>query len=122
MVYVLCACLLKCIFMKFGISLEGGGGSVTDLIRPICKIGCILGNFAKKALNLAQIGCFSAENGIIEGSQNCVFLGIENSDFLESGRHIHVQNLGALNHVQHLWKYSSEVSITQCRPMKSPEL
>ncbi len=50
-----------------------GKSSVTDLIRPICKIGCILGNFAKKALNLAQIGCFSAENGIIEGSQNCVF-------------------------------------------------
>ena len=29
--------------------------------------------FSRKTPNLAQIGCFCAENGIIEGSQNCFF-------------------------------------------------
>ena len=38
---------------------------VTYPMRPICKIGCILENLAKKAwLNLPQIGCFLQKNGI----------------------------------------------------------
>ncbi len=35
-----------------------GRVSIPDLIRPICKIWCILENFAKKAPNLLQIGRF----------------------------------------------------------------
>ncbi len=34
---------------------------------PNCKIRCILENFAKKSTQLAQIGCFSAGNGIMKG-------------------------------------------------------
>ena len=51
--------------LPFGVNFHeiwyiDGWVSVTDPMRPICKIGCILGNYAKKAPNLAQIGCFSA--------------------------------------------------------------
>ena len=61
--------------------------SVTDPMRPICKIGCTLGNFAKKAPNLGQ--SFSGENGILKGPKLVLFIGIANSDLSESSRLIH---------------------------------
>ena len=47
-----------------------------------------------KTPNLAQIRCFFGRKWYIEGSQNCAL--IANSDFSESSRHIHVQNLREL--------------------------
>ncbi len=46
-----------CILMKFGFSMGGGDWAY----------------FAKKAPNLAQIGCFSAENGILKGPKIMFF-------------------------------------------------
>ena len=37
---------------------------VTYPMRPICKIGCILENLAKKAPNLPQIGCFKLDRNL----------------------------------------------------------
>ena len=42
-------------------------------MRPICKIGCILENLAKKAPNLPQIGCFLQKNGIEMGHKITLF-------------------------------------------------
>ena len=42
-------------------------------MRPICKIGCILENLAKKAPNLSQIGCFLQKNGIEMGHKITLF-------------------------------------------------
>ena len=44
-------------------------------MRPICKIGCILENLAKKPPNLPQIGCFLQKNGIEMGHKNHAFRG-----------------------------------------------
>ncbi len=49
----------------------------TDDSSKIAKLGVCKGILPKK-----------------KGSQNCAFLDIANGDFSESGRHIHVQNLG----------------------------
>ena len=46
---------------------------VTYPMRPICKIGCILENLAKKAPNLSQIGCFLQKNGIEMGHKIMLF-------------------------------------------------
>ena len=46
---------------------------VTYPMRPICKIGCILENLAKKAPNLPQIGCFLQKNGIEMGHKITLF-------------------------------------------------
>ena len=79
--------------MKFSIYIDVWV-SVTDPMRPICNVVCILRNFAtQKAPNLAKIGCFSAENGILQGPKIVLFIDIAKGDFSESGRHIHVQNL-----------------------------
>ena len=53
-------------------------------MRPICKIGCILENLAKKAPNLPQIGCFLKEKWYRDGSQNHTFRGIEMVEILNS--------------------------------------
>ena len=59
------------------ILLSGGRGdidewvSVTDPMGPICKLGVFWGILPKKASNLAQIMCFSAENGILKVPQLC---------------------------------------------------
>ena len=45
----------------------------THPMRPICKIGCILENLAKKAPNLPQIGCFLQKNGIEVGHKITLF-------------------------------------------------
>ena len=50
-----------------------GWVSVPDLIRPICKIGCILENLAKKAPNLPQFGCFLRQIGIVMGLKITLF-------------------------------------------------
>ena len=46
---------------------------VTYPMRPICKIGCILENLAKKAPNLPQIECFLQKNGIEMGHKITLF-------------------------------------------------
>ena len=46
---------------------------VTYLMHPICKIGCILENLAKRAPNLPQIGCFLQLNGIEMGHKITLF-------------------------------------------------
>ena len=56
---------------------------VTYPMRPICKIGCILENLAKKAPNLPQIGCFLVK-WYRDGSQNHAFRGIEMVEILNS--------------------------------------
>ena len=50
-----------------------GWVSVPDPIRPICKIGCILENLAKKAPNLPQFGCFLRQIGIEMGHKITLF-------------------------------------------------
>ncbi len=49
----------------YGISM-GGFPSLTQCAQ-FAKLGVFGGNFPKKAANLAQIGCFSAENGTLNG-------------------------------------------------------
>ena len=66
-----CSKFLRCIFLSFGISMCGL--LVTYPMRPICKIGCILENLAKKAPNLPQIGCFLQKNGIEMGHKITLF-------------------------------------------------
>ena len=63
----------------------GGGGGVggshyidgwvivTYPMRPICKIGCIWENLAKKTPNLPQIGCFLQKYGIEMGHKITLF-------------------------------------------------
>ena len=46
---------------------------VTYPMRPICKIGCILENLAKKHPILPQIGCFLQKNGIEMGHKITLF-------------------------------------------------
>ena len=46
---------------------------VTYPMRPICKVGCILENLAKKAPNLPQIGCFLQKNGTEMGHKITLF-------------------------------------------------
>ena len=46
---------------------------VTYPMCPICKIGCILENLAKKAPNLPQIGCFLQKNGVEMGHKITLF-------------------------------------------------
>ena len=50
------------------------------------------GEYYQKEPNLAQIGCTSAENGILKGPKIGLFIGIAYS------RHIHIQNLGGYPH------------------------
>ena len=52
-------------------------------MRPICKIGCILENLAKKAPNLPQIGCFLQKKWYRDGSQSHAFRGIEMVEILK---------------------------------------
>ena len=50
-----------------------GWVSGPDLMRPICKIGCILENSGKKAHNLFQIVCFLQQFGIVMGHKITLF-------------------------------------------------
>ena len=59
-------------------------------MRPICKIGFILENLAKKAPNLPQI---FAEKWYRDGSQNHAFRGIEMVEILNSTLSIPVRNI-----------------------------
>ncbi len=70
--------------MKFGISM-GEFLSLTQCAK-FAKLGVFWG--------ILSNWVFSAENGILKGPKIVLFIGIVNSDFSESGRHIHVQNLG----------------------------
>ena len=68
-----CSKVLRCIFVCFGTMYIEGWVIVTYLLCPICKIGCILDNLAKKAPNLPQIGCFLQKNGIEMGHKITFF-------------------------------------------------
>ena len=57
---------------------------VTYPMRPICKIGCILENLAKKAPNFAPNWVLFAEKWYRDGSQNHAFRGIEMVEILNS--------------------------------------
>ena len=60
-------------------------------MRPICKIGCILENLAKKPPNFPPIECFLQKNGIEMGHKNHAFRGIEMVENLNSTLSIPVQ-------------------------------
>ena len=77
-----CSKVLRCIFVSFGISM--GGVIVTYLMRPICKIGCILENLARKAPSFAPNWVLLAEKWYRDGSQNHAFWGIEVVEILNS--------------------------------------
>ena len=87
----ICACLLGCIFMKFGISM-GGFPSLTQCAQ--LQNWVYFGKFCQKSTQFGPNWVFFCRKWYIEGSKNCAFLGIANGEFSESGRHIHVQNLG----------------------------
>ena len=66
---------------------------ITYPMRPICKIGCILENLAKKAPNLPQIGCFLQKNGIEMGHKITLFEVIEMVEILNSTLSMHPYEL-----------------------------
>ena len=60
-------------------------------MRPICKIGCISGNYAKKSTQFVPNWVFFAANQYSDGSQNQAFCGIEMVEVLKSTLSIPVQ-------------------------------
>ena len=53
-------------------------------MHPICKIGCILENLAKKSTKFAPNWVLFAEKWYRDGSQNHAFRGIEMVEILNS--------------------------------------
>ena len=77
-----CSKVLRCIFVSLYID---GWVIVTYPRRPICKIGCILENLAKKHPICAKSGAaFFAEKWYRDGSQNHAFRGIEMIEIFNS--------------------------------------
>ena len=59
----MCACLLRCFCVKFGIAIV----AFSEIQEPkLHKFGVFLRTLLQKAPNLGKIGCFYLENGILK--------------------------------------------------------
>ncbi len=67
----ICACLLGCMFMKFGISM-GGFPSLTQCTQ-FAKLGVFWEILSTKHPIWLKFGVFPAENGILKGPKIVLF-------------------------------------------------